>query len=109
MITDPPAEGDPAPCVPPAPRLALLDPFAPVALVTISVLIFLFYNASSIGSQKSQLRTLILQRQSEVNQASRTQAALQNLAAEILQLSKSEPQLSGLVDKYQIRQAAPPQ
>ncbi len=88
----------------------------PFSLLAISFAVLLIYQIinlnkqhSAMQSTKTQLTTIIEQREALVKQSTDLQAKLQALAVDLLALAQTNEKAKAIVQKYNIQQNAPAQ
>ncbi|HEY6166390.1 MAG TPA: hypothetical protein VI454_00030 [Verrucomicrobiae bacterium] len=82
--------------------------FLPVLLVSLSVLIFVSWQFRLVWKQQAGLKEVQKSRETLVKQSQAVQNDLQKLAVGLLELAKTDPEASALVQKYGIAQTQPP-
>lgn len=83
------------------------DPFLPIILLAISIVAFFSWQLKGISDQRNALQNTIARLQEPTKQSQQVQSSLQQIATDLLDLAKTDPQAKAVVDKYGIRQNAP--
>ena len=85
-----------------------MDAFLPLLLVSASLLLFFISQVSGLSSQRSAIIGAIQKQDQVVTQSKQMQARLQALAVDLLETAKTDDNAQKIVQKYNIRQQAPP-
>lgn len=78
--------------------------FLPMAILMISVLLFLGWQLYLMKAQGAIWKQQFAQREQMVNQSRAVQSDLQRVAFELISLSQTDHDARVLIDKYQIKQ-----
>ena len=79
-----------------------MSAFLPLTLVSLTIVILVFFQLLAMFSQRSQLHSMIEQSKPAVAQAQQAQQGLQKLATDLLEAAKEDKDAQAIVQQFGI-------